>query len=55
MKPFRDKYQKFERQYLIDCEGTEDNYKDDNCDYDINNIDDTMYTFVFDAEPLDTP
>jgi hypothetical protein len=55
IKPFRDRYAKLERQYLIDCEGTEDNYEDDNYDYDIDNMDDAMHAFVFDTEPLDTP
>ena len=55
MKPFRDRYAKLERQYLIQCEGTEDNYGDDNYDYDVDNMDDAMHTFVFNAEPLDTP
>ena len=55
IKLLRDRYVKLECQYLIPCEGTEGNYKDDECDYDIDSMNDAMHTFIFNAEPLKTP
>jgi uncharacterized Zn finger protein len=35
MKQFRDKYAKLKQQYLIQYEGTKDDYENDECDRDI--------------------
>ena len=55
MKPFRDRYEKLENQYLIQCKGTESDYKNDNCDRDIDSMDDVMQSFVFNTEPFKNP
>jgi hypothetical protein len=54
MKLFRDKCAKLEHQYLIQCEGTENNCENDECDRDVGS-DDAMHSFLFNVEPLENP